>query len=69
MGSSMATAKITITIEEDQLTAIRKLVRDGKARSVSGFAQHAISVSLADVAGWGVMLATALEETLSLIHI
>jgi Arc/MetJ-type ribon-helix-helix transcriptional regulator len=59
----MATAKITVTVDEDQLTAIRKLVESGKAKSVSGFVQHAVDVSLADVAGWGAMLGAALEQT------
>jgi Arc/MetJ-type ribon-helix-helix transcriptional regulator len=59
----MATAKITVTVDEDQLTAIRKLVESGKAKSVSGFVQHAVGVSLADVAGWGAMLGAALEQT------
>jgi hypothetical protein len=30
---------------------------------VSGFLKHAVSVSLADVAGWGAMLGAALEQT------
>jgi hypothetical protein len=30
---------------------------------VSGFVQHAVSVALDDVAGWGALLAEALRET------
>lgn len=45
----------------DQLARIRGLVGSGKAQSGSGFVQHAVSVSLDDVAGWGAMLAAALE--------
>jgi Arc/MetJ-type ribon-helix-helix transcriptional regulator len=63
MEFGMATAKITVTVGEDQLAAIRSLVESGKAKSVSGFVQHAVGVSLADVAGWGAMLGAALEQT------
>lgn len=59
----MATKKVTVTLEEDQLERIRRLVATGKAASVSGFVQHAVSVSLDDVAGWGAMLAEALNQT------
>lgn len=59
----MATTKVTITLDDDQLEAVRKLVASGKAGSVSGFVQHAVSVSLADVAGWGAMLGLALKAT------
>lgn len=59
----MATAKVTVTLEGDQLAAVRALVRAGKAQSVSGFVKHAVAVSLADVAGWRTMLNEALEET------
>lgn len=61
--SGMATKKVTVTLEEDQLERIRRLVATGKAASVSGFVQHAVSVSLDDVAGWGAMLAEALNQT------
>ena len=37
MVIGMATAKITITLQEEQLSEIRTLVAAGKARSVSGF--------------------------------
>jgi len=59
----MATKKLTITLEEDQLERIRGLVGTGAAPSVSGFVQHAVGVALDDVAGWGAMLAAALVET------
>ena len=59
----MATAKVTITLEDEQLAAIRQLVVSGKAESVSAFVKHAVTVSLADVAGWGAMLGLALEQT------
>lgn len=63
MVSGMGTRKVTVTLEDVQLDAIRKLVDAGNARSVSGFVQHAVSVALDDVAGWGALLAEALRET------
>ena len=63
MVTGMATRKVTITLEEDQLARIRGLVSAGQATSTSGFVQHAVSVALDDVAGWGAMLAGALAET------
>lgn len=59
----MATRKVTVTLDETQLARIQALVRAGSAASVSGFVQHAVAVSLDDVAGWGAMLAEALRET------
>jgi Arc/MetJ-type ribon-helix-helix transcriptional regulator len=59
----MASRKVTITLEDVQLDAVRKLVKAGAARSVSGFVQRAIDVALSDVAGWDVMLSQALEQT------
>ncbi len=63
MVIGMATRKITITLDETQLDQIRSLVEAGTAPSVSGFVQHAVSVALDDVAGWGAMLAEALRQT------
>jgi len=63
MAYGMATTKVTITLEDEQLAAIRQLVASGKAESVSAFVKHAVTVSLADVAGWGAMLGLALERT------
>ena len=59
----MATKKVTVTLEEDQLERIRSLVASGAAANVSAFVQHAVGVALDDVAGWGAVLASALEET------
>ena len=59
----MASRKITITVDEEQVEQIRNLVNAGRATSVSGFVQHAVGVALDDVAGWGAMLAQALAET------
>lgn len=63
MDIGMATKKVTITLADHQLAAIRALVEARSARSVSAFVQHAVAVSLDDVAGWGVLLASALEQT------
>jgi len=59
----MATKKVTVTLDEKQVERIRALVDAGSAQSVSGFVQHAVGVSLDDVAGWGALLAEALSET------
>jgi len=63
MVISMATAKITITLQCEQVEGIRALVAAGKARTVSGFVQHAVKVALFDAAGWQDMLADALHQT------
>lgn len=63
MVIGMATKKVTITLDEDQVERIRALVEAGTALSVSGFVQHAVGVALDDVAGWGAMLADALTDT------
>jgi Arc/MetJ-type ribon-helix-helix transcriptional regulator len=59
----MATRKVTITLDLEQLGRIRSLVESGQARSVSGFVQHSVGIALDDVAGWGSLLAQALEES------
>ncbi len=61
--NGVATRKVTVTIDEVQLERIRSLVGSGAASSVSGFVQHAVGVALDDMAGWGAVLADALEET------
>lgn len=63
MVIGMATRKVTVTLDEAQLDQIRALVDAGNASSVSGFVQHAVSVAIDDVAGWGALLAEALRET------
>ena len=59
----MATTKVTVTLDDAQLASVRRLVAQRKAESISGFVKHAVSVALADVAGWGALLGAALEET------
>ncbi len=63
MVLGMATKKVTVTLDEAQVQRIRALVEAGSASSVSGFVQHAVSVALDDVAGWGALLSEALRET------
>jgi hypothetical protein len=63
MVVGMATRKVTVTLDESQLARIRAAVIQGAASSVSGFVQHAVGVSLDDVAGWGAMLADALRDS------
>jgi len=59
----MATKKVTVTRDADQLDRIHALVGSGAAPSVSELVQHAVGVALDDIAGWGAMLADALETT------
>ena len=63
MAIGMVTAKITITLQENQLEEIRALVTAGEAASVSGFVQHAVTVALHDAAGWKELFEDALEQT------
>jgi len=63
MVFGMATAKITITLQDDQIAEIRALVAAGNAASISAFVKHAVGVALHDVAGWKEMLADALQQT------
>lgn len=63
MAFGMATKKVTVTLDAEQLMAIRALVEAGSTSSVSAFVQHAVAVSLNDVAGWDALLAAALEKT------
>ena len=63
MAIGMAMKKVTVTLDAEQVLAIRALVEARSADSVSAFVQHAVAVSLNDVAGWGALLASALERT------
>ena len=57
------TAKITITLKDDQVEEIRALVAAGRAANVSAFVQHAVGGALFDAAGWREMLEDALQQT------
>jgi Arc/MetJ-type ribon-helix-helix transcriptional regulator len=59
----MATTKITITLQNEQVEAIRELVAAGRSANVSAFVQHAVGVALFDAAGWREMLDDALQQT------
>jgi Arc/MetJ-type ribon-helix-helix transcriptional regulator len=63
MVNGMATKKVTVTLDEGQVQQIRDMVAAGRADSVSGFVQHAVGVALDDIAGWGAMLAQALDAS------
>lgn len=63
MVFGMATTKITITLDDDQVEAVRRLVASKHARSVSGFVKHAVGVALQDAEGWAAMLEQALDAT------
>jgi Arc/MetJ-type ribon-helix-helix transcriptional regulator len=63
MVIGMATAKITITLQHEQLEEIHALVAAGEAASVSGFVQHAVGVALHDAAGWRELLEEAIVQT------
>jgi Arc/MetJ-type ribon-helix-helix transcriptional regulator len=63
MVFGMATVKITITLEDDQVAEVRALVAAGQAASVSAFVKHAVGVALHDAAGWRSMLEEALQQT------
>lgn len=63
MVFGMATSKVTITLDNDQLDEVRRLVAAGQASSVSGFVTHAVRVALHDAAGWREMLDEALRDT------
>jgi Arc/MetJ-type ribon-helix-helix transcriptional regulator len=63
MVMGMASTKVTVTLDVQQVEQVRSLVSTARASSVSGFVQHAVAVALDDVAGWGAMLAEALAAT------
>ena len=63
MVTGMASKKITITLDDEQVQQIRNFVTAGRAASVSGFVQHAVGVAIDDVSGWGAMLSQALDES------
>jgi Arc/MetJ-type ribon-helix-helix transcriptional regulator len=63
MVYGMATRKITITLDEDHVQQIGRLVARRKVKSVSGFVQRATEVALQDMAGWERLLRESLDET------
>lgn len=63
MVIGMATTKITITLDDEQLQEVRAMVAAGQAANVSAFVKHAVGVALSDAAGWREMLKDALRQT------
>ena len=63
MANGMATIKITITLEDEQLKEVRSLIAAGLSPSVSAFVKHAVGVALHDLGGWREMLEDALRRT------
>jgi Arc/MetJ-type ribon-helix-helix transcriptional regulator len=63
MVIGMATRKVTVTLDERQLEQIRALVAAGRVKSVSGFVQHAVGISLDDAAEWRATLDDLLAQT------
>ena len=63
MVFGMATRKIAVTLDADQVQEIRALVAAGQAANVSAFVQHAVGVALHVAAGWKEMLEDALRQT------
>ena len=63
MVYGMATTKVTITLDDDQLREVRALVAAGQAANVSAFVKHAVGIALSDAAGWREMLKGALQQT------
>jgi Arc/MetJ-type ribon-helix-helix transcriptional regulator len=63
MVFGMATTKITITLQKEQVEEIRQLVAARQAASVSAFVKHAVGIALHDAAGWREMLEQALAQT------
>lgn len=63
MVESMATKKVTVTLNERQIEQIRDRVKGGSAKSMSGFVQRAVEMALEEDLEWAAMLAEALEAT------
>jgi Arc/MetJ-type ribon-helix-helix transcriptional regulator len=63
MVFGMPTTKITITLPDEQIQAVRALVAAGQTTSVSAFVKHAVGIALFDAAGWRDMLREALLQT------
>jgi len=63
MVTSMATAKITITLPDRQLEEIRERVAAQNSPSVSGFIQQAVQKSLENAAEFRAMVEESLNQT------
>lgn len=63
MVIGMATTKITVTLQNEQIEEIRALVSAGATPNISAFVQHAVRIALHDAAGWRELLRDAMEQT------
>lgn len=63
MVIGMATMKVTVTLDVEQLAQVRALVAAGTSPTVSAFVKHAVGIALLDAAGWSAMLAESVENT------
>lgn len=63
MVLGMATQKVTVTLPVEQVAAIRDLVGNGEAESVSGFVTHAVALALEDRVAFAALLESSLERT------
>lgn len=63
MVIGMATEKITITLDRDQVRQVRELVGAGRSPNLSAFVKHAVKIALHDAAGWREMLKEGLRQT------
>jgi Arc/MetJ-type ribon-helix-helix transcriptional regulator len=57
------TTKFTITLDNAQFDAIKRIVATGEAASVSAFVKKAIETALIDAKSWDQMLHEMLEAT------
>jgi len=64
MVMGMATTqKVTVTLPLEQLAAIRALVTEGQADSVSGFVTAAVDLALEDRVAFEALVDAGLEKT------
>lgn len=64
MVMSMATTqKVTVTLPLDQLAAVRALVAEGQAESISGFVTTAVSLALEDRIAFEELVEAGLQKT------
>lgn len=59
----MATQKVTITIDQELLDHVRRLVKDGEASSLSAYIRDAIRKTIENEAAYRRMLDDMLAET------
>lgn len=60
---AMATARITLTLPEEQIAEIRRRVADHDAASLSGFVGNAVARALQNSAAFSAMIDQSLRES------